>query len=77
MTLDDALAERPVVAILRGVREAVVWAVGGVGPASMAEWWAAGARAFGLGAEIYRAGQPVRETAEKAQRVVSATRALI
>lgn len=55
---------------------AVIWAVGGVGPDSMAEWWAAGARAFGLGSEIYRAGQSVAETAEKALRVVAAARAL-
>ncbi len=56
--------------------EAVVWAVGGVGPDSMADWWQAGARAFGLGGEIYRAGQSVAETAEKAARVVAAARAL-
>lgn len=56
--------------------EAVVWAVGGVGPDSMAEWWAAGARAFGLGGELYRAGQPVAETAGKAARVVAAARNL-
>ncbi|WP_374472554.1 2-dehydro-3-deoxy-6-phosphogalactonate aldolase [Phenylobacterium sp.] len=52
--------------------EAVVWAVGGVGPDSMADWWAAGARAFGLGGELYRAGQTVAETREKAARVVEA-----
>lgn len=57
--------------------EAVVWAVGGVGPAQMAEWWAAGARAFGLGGELYRAGQSADETAEKAARVVAAARALV
>ncbi|MDB5434775.1 MAG: eda [Phenylobacterium sp.] len=55
---------------------AVIWAVGGVGPQSMADWWAAGARAFGLGGELYRAGQSVAETAEKAIRVMAAARAL-
>ena len=55
---------------------AVVWAVGGVGPDSMAEWWDAGARAFGLGGELYRAGQSVADTAEKARKVVEAARAL-
>ena len=55
---------------------AVVWAVGGVGPDTMQDWWSAGARAFGLGGEIYRAGQSVAETAEKAARVVDAARAL-
>jgi 2-dehydro-3-deoxyphosphogalactonate aldolase len=56
--------------------EAAVWAVGGVGPDSLADWWTAGARAFGLGGEIYRAGQGVAETAEKAARVVTAARTL-
>lgn len=56
--------------------EVMVWAVGGVGPAQMAEWWSAGARAFGLGGELYRAGQSPQETAEKARRVVAAAREL-
>ncbi|CAN7378208.1 2-dehydro-3-deoxy-6-phosphogalactonate aldolase [Phenylobacterium sp. LjRoot219] len=56
--------------------EAVVWAVGGVGPAQMADWWAAGASAFGLGGELYQAGQSPVETAEKARRVVAAARGL-
>lgn len=56
--------------------EAVVWAVGGAGPDNMADWWAAGARAFGLGGELYRAGQSVAETRDKARRVVEAVRAL-
>lgn len=55
---------------------AVVWAVGGVGPDGMAEWWAAGARAFGIGGELYRPGQSPRETGEKAARVVTAARRL-
>lgn len=55
---------------------AVVWAVGGVGPDSVADWWAAGARAFGLGGELYRAGQPVTETAAKASRIVAAVKDL-
>lgn len=49
--------------------DAVVWAVGGVGPDSMADWWAAGARAFGLGGELFRPGQAARETAENAMRI--------
>jgi 2-dehydro-3-deoxyphosphogalactonate aldolase len=57
-------------------QEVVVWAVGGVGAPGFADWWAAGARAFGLGGEIYRAGQSVAETAEKAARVVAAIRDL-
>ena len=56
--------------------EAVVWAVGGVGAGQMAGWWEAGARAFGLGGEVYRPGQSPAETAERAHRVVEAARAL-
>lgn len=51
--------------------DVVILAVGGVGPDSMAEWWAAGARGFGMGGELYRPGQLVAETAEKATRVVA------
>lgn len=56
--------------------EAVVWAVGGVGPYSMADWWAAGARAFGLGGELYRPGQTPADTGQKARQIVAAARAL-
>jgi len=56
--------------------QAVVWAVGGVGPDQMADWWAAGARGFGIGGEIYRKGQSPAETADKAARLVSAARGL-
>lgn len=56
--------------------EATVWAVGGVGPDAMQDWWAAGARAFGLGSELYRPGQSPAETLQKAQRIVAAARAL-
>lgn len=56
--------------------QAVVWAVVGVGPDSMADWWAAGARAFGLGGELYRAGQSVDDTRTKAARVMETVRGL-
>jgi len=56
--------------------EAVVWAVGGVTPAAFADWWAAGARAFGLGGELYRPGQTPDQTLIKAKAVVDATRGL-
>ena len=52
--------------------EAVVWAVGGVGPDTLDAWWAAGARAFGLGGELYRAGQDAGLTAANARRAVQA-----
>lgn len=56
--------------------EAVVWAVGGIGAEDVGAWWAAGARAFGLGGELYRPGQAASETAQKARRVVEAVKAL-
>jgi 2-dehydro-3-deoxyphosphogalactonate aldolase len=56
--------------------EAVVWAVGGVTIDDFADWWAAGVRAFGLGGELYRAGQSVEDTFEKAKLVVDAAKAL-
>jgi 2-dehydro-3-deoxyphosphogalactonate aldolase len=52
-----------------------VLAVGGVGPADMAAWRAAGAAGFGLGSELYRPGQSAAETYQKARRAVDAARA--
>ena len=56
--------------------DAGVLAVGGVGPENLADWWAAGARGFGLGSELYRPGQSPAETADKARRVIDAVRTL-
>lgn len=53
--------------------EVTVWAVGGVGPDDLAAWWSAGARAFGLGGELYRLGQTPADTQAKAKRIVAAT----
>lgn len=55
---------------------AIVWAVGGVGANEMADWWAAGARAFGIGSELYKPGQSAQETLRKARGVVAAARLL-
>ena len=52
--------------------EVAVLAVGGVGPSAMAEWFEAGALGFGLGSELYKAGQSVGETAARIGRVVAA-----
>ena len=54
--------------------DVAVVAVGGVGPADFAAWLAAGARGFGIGGELYRAGQSPAETAVKAAAVVEAVR---
>ena len=53
-------------------KTAVVWAVGGVGAADMADWWAAGCRAFGIGGEIYKVGQTAEESSKKAKILVEA-----
>lgn len=55
-------------------REIGVLAVGGVGPADMAAWRAAGAVGFGLGSELYRPGQSPEETLAKARRATDAAR---
>jgi 2-dehydro-3-deoxyphosphogalactonate aldolase len=56
--------------------DATFLAVGGAGPHNMGEWWAAGARGFGLGSELYRPGQAPEVTAEKAVAAVMAFRRL-
>ena len=57
--------------------EAVVIPVGGVGPAQMADWWAAGARGFGLGSEVYKAGMAPEEVGRRAADAVAALSAVI
>jgi len=52
--------------------DVAVLAVGGVGADNMVAWRAAGARALGIGGELYRAGQGVAETAKRAGGVVAA-----
>lgn len=51
-------------------------AVGGVGPAAFADWFSAGAQGFGLGSEIYKAGDTPEVVAGKAQACMDALRAL-
>jgi 2-dehydro-3-deoxyphosphogalactonate aldolase len=57
--------------------DATLLAVGGAGPSTMAEWWAAGARGFGLGSDLYKPGQAPEITAEKARAAVKACRAVM
>jgi 2-dehydro-3-deoxyphosphogalactonate aldolase len=54
--------------------EVVVAPVGGVGPQHIADWWAAGARGFGIGGEIYRPGETPDQVAAKARALVAALR---
>jgi len=66
-------------AYLKALREVLpkdvsVLAVGGVGPAEMKEWLAAGADGFGIGGGLYKPGRPVAEIAERAAALVSRLR---
>lgn len=45
--------------------------VGGITPASMAAWLAAGAAGFGLGSSLYRSGFSAAEVRERAEQFVS------
>jgi 2-dehydro-3-deoxyphosphogalactonate aldolase len=56
--------------------EAVVQPVGGVKPDDMATWWAAGARGFGLGSELYKPGFTPEEVHARATKAVAAVRTL-
>lgn len=49
-----------------------VFAVGGVTPENLALWLKAGCVGAGLGSDLYRAGQPVARTIEKAKAFVKA-----
>lgn len=62
-------------AVLPG--EAVLMPVGGVDPSNMADWWAAGARGFGLGSDVYKPGMTPDEVNERASAAVAALRGLI
>jgi 2-dehydro-3-deoxyphosphogalactonate aldolase len=52
--------------------EALIVPVGGVGPDQMAEWWAAGARGFGLGSDLYRPGMTAADVHIRARAAVDA-----
>lgn len=49
-----------------------VFAVGGVTPANLHQYLAAGCVGAGLGSDLYRAGQPLSRTVEKARAFVAA-----
>lgn len=50
--------------------------VGGVTPETLAPYWAAGARGFGIGSALYKPGMSVAEVASVAKRFVAAARDL-
>ena len=53
-----------------------VFAVGGITPENLADYLAAGCIGAGLGSDLYRPGQPVERTAERARAFVTAYRAV-
>ncbi len=57
-------------------RDLPVLAVGGITPAGMPAWRAAGADGFGLGSNLYRAGKTVEAVAADAKAFVAAANAL-
>ena len=54
--------------------EVPVFAVGGITPENLADYLAAGCTGAGLGSDLYRPGQPVEHTAERARAFVAAYR---
>jgi 2-dehydro-3-deoxyphosphogalactonate aldolase len=57
-------------------KDVVPLAVGGVGPAAFGDWLAVGARGFGLGSELYKAGDTAEVVAGKARACMAAVSAL-
>jgi 2-dehydro-3-deoxyphosphogalactonate aldolase len=58
-------------------KDAAVMPVGGVKPEGMAEWWAAGARGFGIGGDLYKPGFTPDEVHTRAVAAVAAVRRLL
>lgn len=48
------------------------YAVGGVGPANFADWFAAGVTGFGIGSALYKPGMSVADVAARAADMVAA-----
>jgi 2-dehydro-3-deoxyphosphogalactonate aldolase len=58
-------------------KDAVVQPVGGVKPDGMKDWWAAGARGFGMGSDLYKPGFTAEEVYQRAVAAVAAVRKLL
>jgi 2-dehydro-3-deoxyphosphogalactonate aldolase len=54
-----------------------LWPVGGITPASIAPWMAAGATGFGIGGALYQPGLEPAQVAERARAYVAAWTAVI
>jgi 2-dehydro-3-deoxyphosphogalactonate aldolase len=57
-------------------KDATIMPVGGVKPEAMAEWWAAGARGFGMGGDLYKPGFMPDDIRARAEAAVQAVRKL-
>ena len=57
-------------------KDVVVQPVGGVKPEQMGDWWAAGARGFGMGGDLYKPGFTPEEVHVRASKAVEAVRRL-
>jgi len=57
-------------------KDAVVQPVGGVKPDGMKDWWAAGARGFGMGGDLYKPGFTADDVHRRAVAAVTAVRAV-
>src|SRR6185436_1734864 len=53
-------------------RETKIFAVGGVGPQTLATWRAAGVDGIGVGSDLYRPGSSPQDVAERAAQMVAA-----
>ena len=52
--------------------EAQVYAVGGAGPDTFADWFAAGATGFGIGSALYKPGMDLVDVVARAETIVAA-----
>lgn len=57
-------------------KDVTVMPVGGVGPGQFADWWAAGARGFGMGGDLYKPGRSLDEIGARGRAAADAVRAL-
>jgi 2-dehydro-3-deoxyphosphogalactonate aldolase len=58
-------------------KDATVLPVGGVKPGQFADWWASGARGFGLGGDLYNPGFTPHEVRVRAEAAVAAVKDLM
>ena len=66
-------AEAASPAVLKSIRavlplQTIVIPVGGITPDKLSAYWKAGARGFGLGSALYKAGMSVGEVSDNAMR---------